>query len=97
GIRDRNVTGVQTCALPISCDNNERNDYSRPANAAPYSLVTAGARLRAVRYRPPIATYTISLRGIPADTPTKPMPSPCVHGTIRQCILVNGRSEKPAV
>jgi len=33
----------------------------------------------------------------PVGTPTKPMPPPCVHGTIQQCILVNGRSEKPAV
>src|SRR5699024_3000981 len=28
GIRDRNVTGVQTCALPISCDSISKLDRS---------------------------------------------------------------------
>src|SRR5207249_9190368 len=42
GIRDRNVTGVQTCALPISRLLSERRRASRTPDRT--------LRLRAVRY-----------------------------------------------
>src|SRR5699024_12077533 len=42
GIRDRNVTGVQTCALPISCLNIKRreiNDHMRTSFSHPPSVM----------------------------------------------------------
>src|SRR5207249_9280809 len=41
GIRDRNVTGVQTCALPISWD---------PTTGAPLPIPTDGQKNRVVRF-----------------------------------------------
>src|SRR5207249_5269126 len=62
GIRDRNVTGVQTCALPISCDlpvdqcpkprlvdftgGVERGDQGRAATAQPFQMLGHQAFLR---------------------------------------------------
>src|SRR5438046_8922755 len=43
GIRDWSVTGVQTCALPISCDR-ERSDRRATARARP--APASGARRR---------------------------------------------------
>src|SRR5207249_9197856 len=34
GIRDRNVTGVQTCALPISCDTRRTRRRAPRASSA---------------------------------------------------------------
>src|SRR5437868_10542258 len=42
GIRDRNVTGVQTCALPISAANSQQ---SGTAGADVLSAISAGGRL----------------------------------------------------
>src|SRR5699024_11857706 len=43
GIRDRNVTGVQTCALPISVSMGSGQIPSRPAAAASSAPPSAGA------------------------------------------------------
>src|SRR5207249_6169129 len=54
GIRDRNVTGVQTCALPISCRVGPGRRWHRQSpdsNAREGSLPTS-KRSRAARCRP---------------------------------------------
>src|SRR5207249_7517179 len=46
GIRDRNVTGVQTCALPISATSGGYNSLCFPASQ-PYSYAgSASTRVR---------------------------------------------------
>src|SRR5699024_5849725 len=44
GIRERNVTGVQTCALPI-CD--DRRDAATPAEGGATGRASSGARVGA--------------------------------------------------
>src|SRR5437867_5339376 len=47
GIRDRTVTGVQTCALPISlCAGPELRSHTPRANPSPSRVAAALARLR---------------------------------------------------
>src|SRR5207249_7568472 len=55
GIRDRNVTGVQTCALPISLRNliqpvdEHTSDVSRPPRSVRYRSVASKAAMPAPR------------------------------------------------
>src|SRR5207249_8066237 len=42
GIRDRNVTGVQTCALPISDSARARAREAYPSSARRFSAVRSG-------------------------------------------------------
>src|SRR5207249_5186459 len=44
GIRDRNVTGVQTCALPISVQPASRPTVAKTANANLARIWTSGSR-----------------------------------------------------
>src|SRR5699024_12195016 len=57
GIRDRNVTGVQTCALPIS--SSERFDQAAPISARPTKTRWLGAlsleELTSATMRTPLA------------------------------------------
>src|SRR5437868_12855756 len=46
GIRDRNVTGVQTCALPISVAWAKKNNISQPVVALIGNLSDAQGRKR---------------------------------------------------
>src|SRR5471032_562903 len=43
GIRDRDVTGVQTCALPISC-KCRRKRWTRSTSSSPRSVTVTGTR-----------------------------------------------------
>src|SRR6266403_4742814 len=52
GIRDLYVTGVQTCALPISAARSARETGRRPAGPRLAGPPRAGARLRPRQRRP---------------------------------------------
>src|SRR6266498_5007055 len=61
GIRDADVTGVQTCALPISC--TERGSIARGASLAPPTWTRSSWRLRRVDPRTRSrSTFKSSLR-----------------------------------
>src|SRR5207249_7668311 len=49
GIRDRNVTGVQTCALPISDRRGEAHQSGSPGRRRPRRVHLGGARPAARR------------------------------------------------
>src|SRR5699024_11799801 len=44
GIRDRNVTGVQTCALPISLYSDDGGGFINPRSADPLATLNTMSR-----------------------------------------------------
>src|SRR5207249_8259102 len=96
GIRDRNVTGVQTCALPIS------SSTARPAAAgSPKSPVTAiaGRRNRftaasvssasALRLRYPTATPAPACASIRAVARPIPLPPPVTKARLPERSIID--------
>src|SRR5699024_11848681 len=83
GIRDRNVTGVQTCALPISPasrsagTSKQYSDRKPPSSSTPFWPISSSCRgvtRKARSYRvPSSATYTTSSQE-PARHSSKPSP-----------------------
>src|SRR5699024_12134833 len=74
GIRDRNVTGVQTCALPISlarADGPARSRCRRPRTAAPVPHAGVSAR----RTNPGLRGRTPGHRHSPLRS-ARPWPDP---------------------
>src|SRR5207249_9306614 len=76
GIRDRNVTGVQTCALPISGENADFLLVGFPTEAAPAlinatvrQVETQGKFKYAKTYRVPVRIFghEFSLTHFPPD------------------------------
>src|SRR5699024_11438271 len=57
GIRDRNVTGVQTCALPISARRLRRRAGPGAAGAGPTGRVRRQRRPHQIRLRQPVADH----------------------------------------
>src|SRR5699024_11944493 len=53
GIRDRNVTGVQTCALPISPPDSRNSTVSSRQPAHQLQRLGGGGKAVAVRHRVP--------------------------------------------